>query len=224
MRFSLRGIAVAFSSNTPWSRPLHAEQLSLIIRVKVILGSAAAKKIDFWLGTIHVDHSGLHAVGESMLPRWQGKRGVGVATAKMPAGAGATYNIVKNVINFPPGFDFKKPDNRAMVVHEAVHAMHDTLGAAYPISTRGGKWETKSSENEAAGYVAAALFSIYYSNPSAGQWTCPMWQEAYKLAIRVKDQPGAFIDRSLSADLRRVILKSPLYKSIKNDPMTQSFG
>ncbi|MGL4324760.1 MAG: hypothetical protein ACRCTD_12040 [Beijerinckiaceae bacterium] len=192
------------------------------------MNSPAAKKLDFWLGPIHVDHQGLTAVAESMMPRWKGERGVGVVLEKQRPGVEASYRIVSNMLSFAIGFDFKTPKARATVIHEMVHAMHDTLGARHNSSDRGGRMQTKESENEAAAYVADALFSLFEEQPApkpaAYNADKTIAQASYAIAMAIKDTPGVKVDTSMAAELRVAIMKDPVYKAIRHDPMTRSRG
>ena len=92
--------------------------------VKSVLGSPSARRIDFHLGLIHVDAAGLAAVLSLVA-----SRAIDIeVTPIMKKGVAAQYVNPTNTLRF------RRPDygatvvERAAILHECVHALHDVYG------------------------------------------------------------------------------------------------
>src|SRR6476620_11415577 len=94
--------------------------------VTSILTSPAAQKIDFYLGSVHVDGEGLRKVAKLVFMKVFGGKGIGVVEEPQPVGAGASYDTKKDYFSMPPTAGFgSTPVDRYYILHEAVHAMQD---------------------------------------------------------------------------------------------------
>jgi hypothetical protein len=91
------------------------------------------------------------------------------------------------------------------IVHESTHAIADELGRTH-----------KGVDEEAAAYVAEALYNIYSGSPfTAGTLISAA---AHNAANTIWGKPGYAIDPTQMAPLRAAILKSPAYKNLKTHP------
>ncbi len=124
--------------------------------VKKVLTSTSARKIDFRLGTIHVDAVGLGAI--NLLVSF-GQ--IAVKVRRMKPGVAALYVPSTNTLNFPRDDYGANAQERTDILHECVHALHDMFGGGSTFPKRAGFRFTPRSEDEAAAYVADALYYLY---------------------------------------------------------------
>jgi hypothetical protein len=171
-----------------------------------VLMSPSARKIDFHLGLIHVDVVGLMSVGNLILA---GAVKIDV-TRFLPQGVGAEYDNASNTLKVPSADYGARSNEKATIVHECVHALHDVYGGGF-FHPRGGSRYITASENEAAAYVAGDLYHLYETGrPLRGSDT--VFFHADKIAKRIMNQRGAFVSTEEAIALRKVIVDSPTYK------------
>jgi hypothetical protein len=173
-------------------------------RLFAVLQSPEVDRINFTLGSIKVDGPGLREVVVSLM-----LGAVHIAIKAMRAGAAAEYDTDGNTFLFPNGAFGAKDSDNAVLVHESVHAMQD-IDFGYDFSR--GDYFTLESENEAAAYVAGALYDIY-KNINRNYVAATPWGVAHVIADKIKDTPGASVSDADAANLRAVIAADPTYRS-----------
>lgn len=109
-----------------------------------VLRSSACRKIDFYVGSFHVDSAGFELVAKALDA---GKIKVLIYDA---LGNGAAYSDTKNFIGVASADVCTTALGRSLVVHEAVHALHDIR-----------KTRNDEGMNEAISYIAGALYEVY---------------------------------------------------------------
>jgi hypothetical protein len=68
-----------------------------------VLTSASAKRINFTLGSIHVDYAGFMSVFMALTSRAQGEPGIDIEFEEPTPGAGAEYGPDDDTFYFPHG-------------------------------------------------------------------------------------------------------------------------
>ncbi|MGE0422386.1 MAG: hypothetical protein AB7O88_08985 [Reyranellaceae bacterium] len=173
--------------------------------VKNVLSSPAARRIDFHLGTINVDAAGLATIHNLVA--------VGTIPVKVEAmrsGVAAQYRNSTNSLMFPRESFGANAQERCDILHECIHALHDMYGGGSYYPQRGGSRFTPRSENEAAAYVADALFYRYETG--GVQPGGSIIQIAAQIAGRIANKRGAFVTTAEARALRVAVVLDPTYK------------
>jgi hypothetical protein len=185
-----------------------------------ILTSPAAQKIDFYLDGFHVNGAGFAFVALALAPKPVGVRGLGIRIGHVSPGAEANYDTIANRYEFPTADYGKSPFQRTCILHESVHALRDCSGPK--IRTSFGAIKTTSASDEAAAYIAGALFHIYDAPPGSGSAT-PDWAEtdeiyatAHVIAEGIYSKPGFAVPPGEAKSLRDAVTNS--YGFIKKNP------
>jgi hypothetical protein len=179
--------------------------------------SPSAQKIDFTLGSVHVDGSGFASVYYALVKYATSQHGgIGAEVGGVPPGAAAGYDNANNVFKFPHArFGASDENERMSLIHECVHAMQD-IAAGMPRSPPGSR-PTTQSENEAAAYIAAMLFLIY-ENPGVRLSYPPSadkhWIKALEIAYKIENAKGAHVSDVDAIILRIWISLHPVYRSV----------
>ena len=188
-----------------------------------LLMSDAAQKIDFYLDRFHVDGSGLMFVAIALLSKPKGQRGMSIRVGHVDPGAEATYDPATNTFDFPTATYGTTPFQRMSIIHECVHALRDSYGKQLRTST--GPAKTLSLSDEAAAYLAGALFHIYDTTPTGTTPTKPSWASnvaifgvAHTLGLKMSTQSGYAVTPQDSKALRDTIMNNPTYKFLKKNP------
>lgn len=178
-----------------------------------VLSSPSARKIDFHLGLIHVDVVGLMAINNLIVVG-----AVRIEVARfLEHGVGAEYDDSTNTLKVPRSDYGATSDEKATIVHECVHALHDVYGGGH-FHPRGGSRYITKNENEAAAYVAGCLYHLYATGkPLRGKST--IFHYAATIAQRV-NQRGAFVSTEEVTKLRRIIADDPVHKIGFQTPST----
>jgi hypothetical protein len=121
-------------------------------------------------------------------------------------GSAAQYGSGDNTYTFPNVARLSTAAGE--ILHESVHVMQD-VGGGKVISERGSMFVT-DSENEAAAYVAGALFLIC-SGGKLGEGSPNLALQALSIAQSIKDTPGAVVPKSDADILRVLIVTHPVY-------------
>jgi hypothetical protein len=179
------------------------DQTTLQNKLFAILQSPEAQRIDFTLGSIKVDGKGLMEVVTSLMLGT-----LHIVTMRMDPGAAAQYNTSSNTFEFPNAAFGALATDESSILHECVHALQD-IDYGYDFSR--GDYFTMESENEAAAYVAGCLYDCYKLPNSV--YTSAVWIAAQKIAVKIKDSPGAVVSEADTRTLRGVIAADPVYKS-----------
>ncbi len=175
--------------------------------VKGVLNSPSARRIDFHMGLIHVDAAGLHAI--------RGLLAAGIVRVKVVPSTdrdvAALYNYAANTLKFPRADYGANAKEKSDILHECIHALHDIYGAGYYHSRGGSRFMTES-EDEAAAYVADALYYWYETGRVQGSAADPIFVKAGAIARRIKDLRGAYVTTAEAIDLRQAIVGDDAYR------------
>ncbi len=178
----------------------------ILATVKDVLISPSARKIDFHMGLMHVDAASLLAIRGLIIARI-------VRVKVMPmsgSNVAAAYNNAANTLKFPREDYGKDAKEKSDILHECIHALHDVYGAGYYHSRGGSRFMTES-ENEAAAYVADALYYWYETGTVQGSAADPIFVKAGAIARRIKDLRGAYVSTAEAIDLRQAIVDDDAY-------------
>lgn len=175
-------------------------QQSLRSLIGTILMSPAAQKIDFKLDNIHVNGSGLSYVALALLSKPDKGGGMHIRITKLSAGLEAQYHPEINTYIFPYENYGSTRFQRQTIVHESVHALRDAFGPK--VLTRAGRVRTIKVSEEAAAFVAGALFDVY-DTPNTANSVSPPWavggspyDVAYGIALRIASNDGVDVTAS----------------------------
>lgn len=168
--------------------------------IYTVLTSPGARKIDFWLGSVHVDEAGFRSVIDAI-----DCGSIKIVVEPQPTGALASYSGAQ--FSFPNATFGLTPKNRSAILHEAVHAIQDIAGGTI-WSPRGSVFTTET-ENEAAAYVAGALLDIYEGR--AAPAAPPQYPAAALIAGMLKDVKGGAVSELAADSLRLIIATRPVY-------------
>lgn len=172
-----------------------------------ILLSPAAQKIDFRLGSIHVDGAGLGEVAASTYFAVLGFKGVKVVQERQSEGSGGSYDNKTNTLSLPNTRRFGTSTyDKMTIVHEAIHAMHDMAGSTW-FSERGSMFTT-AAENEAAAYVGGALYTLYSSSET---FTKSPHDLAFAIAKSIAGRRGASVPSAQAKRLMETICELNIY-------------
>jgi hypothetical protein len=127
--------------------------------IGTIVMSDAAQKVDFYLDKMHVDGSGLSYVALALASKPRGGRGLSIAVGGLGPHAEASYDPSTNTFKFPKVNYGTVPFERMTIFHESVHVWRDSVGRT--VATSSGKVKTRDVSEEAAAFLAGALFFLY---------------------------------------------------------------
>ena len=167
-----------------------------------VLGSATARKIDFRIGSIGVNGTGL--------ARIQGLVALGTISTRvvpMEPGVGAQYDPGANTLEFPSDVFGTTPWERCTIVHECIHALHDMYGGGSYHPQQGGSRFTPRSENEAAAYIGGALYYLYETGTALTGTA--IFDNAAVIAQRIANRRGALVTTAEARALRLAIVLHP---------------
>lgn len=173
--------------------------------VKDVLTSTSARRIDFHLGTIHVD-----AVGLMVISHFVSFGRIAVKVAPMAPGVAAQYDPGANTLEVPRDNYGANAKERSDILHECVHALHDMFGGGSMFPKRAGSLLTPRSENEAAAYVADALYYSYETGGGA-QSGNDILDFAAVIARRIANRRSALVTDAEARWLRLAIVRHPVY-------------
>jgi hypothetical protein len=202
----------------------NAQTQALRTMMSSLLMSDAAQQIDFYLDRLHVDGSGFSFVALALLPKPQGQHGFSIRVGHVNPNAEATYQPANNTFDFPTANYGTTPFQRSSIIHECVHALRDCFGGQLRTST--GLIRTLSLSDEAAAYVAGALFHINDTTPAGAPTpSAPPWTQgdvvfgnAHTIAVKHWKTRGYAVDPSDAKNLRDAIMNDPVYKFLKSNP------
>jgi hypothetical protein len=109
-----------------------------------VLRSSACRKIDFYVGSFHVDSAGFELVAKAL------DTGKIKVVIYEELADGAAYSEKLNVIGVASADVCTTALGRSLVVHEAVHALYDLRKLSFDPAT-----------GEATSYISGALFESY---------------------------------------------------------------
>ena len=200
----------------------------MINRIATILGSKAVLKIDFQLDQTRVIGSGLVKVLVYVNLKQAGQAGIKIKFGPMSDDVAAYYDPRRNVFNFRRASYGQTDFQRMTIVHECVHAWLDvrmpTIRTEYD-AVAVALMTTTHLSDEAAAYVAGALFFIYEITLAGGtpalpdKWkSFPIYVEAYRIATKIMNRPGVTVPAADANALKKMIIDSGDYPSIASDP------
>jgi len=212
------------------------DRAALRRRICDILFSAPCQRIDFnypyghgfGINRFRIDGSALSFVALALASAANGDRGIKLDVRPLRDGAFAKYAPGDNVLIVPAVGFGRLPAERNAILHECVHALRDALGST--VRTVNGVMTslgaTRTLDDEAAAYIAAALFSLHESTPPGGTPARPSWVnpnkthfvQAFAIAAKIFGTPGATVAADHAAKLRKEIMSRPLYRRLKDDP------
>ena len=171
--------------------------------VKSVLSSPAARRIDFHLGLINVDAAGLAAIHNFVAAGI-----VAIRVGELKDGVAGQYSNQTNTLRFKRETYGASPFERATILHECVHALHDMYGGGY-YHPKGGSRFISASENEAAAYVADQLFYLYETGTVQNHDRIA--DVAGVIARRIMNRRGAFVTTAEATALRIAIVSNAEY-------------
>jgi hypothetical protein len=171
--------------------------------VKSVLSSPTARRIDFHLGLINVDAAGLAAIHNLVAVGT-----VAIRVGALPDGTAGQYSNDTNTLRFKREDYGADPFERATILHECIHALHDMYGGGY-YHPRGGSRFVSASENEAAAYVADQLFYLYETGTVQNHDRIA--DIAGVIARRIMNRRGAFVTTAEATALRIAIVSNATY-------------
>lgn len=167
-----------------------------IIRV---LNSPATQKINFFIGVLHITGAGYRKVVSAL-----NDGSITVKIGKPSEGAAAEFHTDEDYFLFPDRSYGFAPADLLNIVHELTHAIISHAQASLAVA---------DTSNEAAAYVAGALWNLHAGSPIARESfvTAPLIVQANVIADRIKNQPGALVSTEELARLRAFIAINPVY-------------
>jgi len=186
-----------------------AETIHLRQVVQSLVMSNSAQKIDFWIGSIHVDGNGFASVQFALTKQAAGYGSMTIEIGGVAKGADLSYNIDDNAFHFPHARYGATDKEQMLIIHECVHAMLD-IAAGTPLPL--GAVPITKSENEAAAYIAGCLFWIYeHGGPDTPTPEHVIWIKAFEIADKIKNVKGAHVSAVDALSLRGLISVHPVY-------------
>ncbi|MEJ1158892.1 hypothetical protein [Prosthecomicrobium sp. N25] len=183
---------------------MSSPQQARAVIVKTLL-SQAVQRIDFSLSTISIDGAAYRALASLVAANE-----IGVVVEAQDKGVGASYKVSSNDISLSPHFNDADVMQLSYLVHECAHAIHDIYGASGIDTRRGSRTYTTNSEDEAAAYIAGALYYVHAGGPAPVGWH-PHWQKAYTIAKSLVGRKGVKIPFHDEMHLRSLIAVRPVY-------------
>jgi hypothetical protein len=188
--------------------------------LKVLLSLPAAK-IDFWAHGMHASGGGYVMVWYYISQGWIKLRLVRIPS-QIPKDAEAQYDPGTHTLWFRRDTYGSRPEERAAILHECTHALRDIM--ASPVFRKEGMYGSNivgqlHFDNEAAAYIAGALFYIYdngVKQPAAEGDESDIFAAANAIADGLKDKKGARVDETAFSDLRDKVSLNPTYAAIAN--------
>ena len=207
-----------------------SERTELRKFVQHILLSTACQKVSFKYDGREYHGFGFAAIAQAMNPRSGAMGHIEVDVRPLKPGVGAFYDPARNIMVFPPPAALfgLTPAERAVIVHESVHAIRDGWGVKPTAGARFQPGGSRAINDEAAAFIAGALYDIHWQTPGETMTpTRPAWSQnlthpfgiAWTLAEKIWKTPGAMVGDSDAAPLRAAITSlSPTYDHIKAHP------
>jgi hypothetical protein len=177
--------------------------------VKRVLSSPSARRVDFHLGLINVDAAGLAAIHNLVAVGT-----IPIKIVEMKGFAGQYFNEF-NTLKFPRENYGADPFERATILHECVHALHDIYGGG-TYHPKGGSRFVSASENEAAAFVADQLYYLYETGTVQNH--DHIADAAGVIAKRIMNRRGAFVTTAEATALRVAIILHKGYDFGFNTP------
>lgn len=171
-----------------------------------VLSSPAAQKIDFRIGSIHVNGAGLARIRSLVAVGT-----ISTNVVPMDPGVGAQYVPGANTLEFPSAVFGTTPEDKCTIVHECIHALHDIYGGGSYHAQQGGSRFTPRSENEAAAYIGGALYYLYETG--AALTGTAIFDNAAVIAQRIANRRGPALVTTAEANALRlaIVLHPRLY-------------
>jgi len=207
-----------------------AQQLAgLRALVRRTLLSPACQKISFDFAYSHgygynrnrIDGWALSHIAMALDVRPADGRGIRIGVARITKpGQDASYSSVNNALHFPSAAYGATMEERALIVHECVHAYRDALGMKSRINGAAANalGRTRGVQEEAEAYIAQMLYSLYESTPTGGTpdraalaGSDSLFDAAFDIAVKVWQTPGALVGVGDHAELRKAILADKGY-------------
>jgi hypothetical protein len=163
-----------------------------------ILRSAAAQRIDFSIGYLHITGAGLRRVADDV-----DRGSIAIEIGGVPPGAGAAYSP-DGKFYFPDRSYGFQASEEMDIVHEATHA----LVAVY---RRGRIWPPDTLD-EAAAYLSEALYNVYRGSPVTDvSLVLPQQIQASLIANSIQAHAGALVPARDEGLLRAFVASRPVY-------------
>jgi hypothetical protein len=165
-----------------------------------LLRSPSVQKIDFFIGYMHINGAGYLRVADAVA-----NGSIGLFVGGVSAGAAAEFSPPGRFFRFPEGTYGLNRSDESDMVHESTHALR---ALTY---TRQSQMLIAATQNEAAAYVAGALYDLYVGSPN-GSFQ-PIFIKAAQIAQSIKDRKGALVSPQDEANLRAFIAFHPVYSN-----------
>lgn len=152
-------------------------------RFAAILTSAACRRIDYWLGGLHVTGGGLATVARALELGGADGKGITITVSPTDANIAASYYTGVNELNVPSE-SWASTDRfeKLSIVHEAIHALRDMQGVNVMWNNK--PYRPKHMTDESAAYLGGCLYDIYWQQDCLGTVSeSPPWLADRKAAI-----------------------------------------
>jgi hypothetical protein len=173
---------------------------ALVKSCAIILLSPFCQMIDFYWRGQQINGQGFRAVTLALMDAR-----IGVKKIKMEKGVGAKYNFDRHVMMLRLNIDFTDFETQMQIAHEGAHAMQDIQAAG----------DRSRLDEEAAAYVAGALYNVYYPKFKNGSYHFTprgaIFETAHKVAQRIALNRHEMIDPILMSPLQDAIRLHPVY-------------
>lgn len=172
--------------------------MSLSNDVIGILKDEHARSMDFFIAGLHVNGSGLGEVAKEI-----GDGGIAVCANEGLKTAGR-YRATRDELQVKSDLGVDDMANRALIVHEAVHALSDMRSA-----------KMTDMQAEAAAFIAQALYQLKYRKGKKWKSTVAIFAAALDVVIakKLNEQTGVTVAWDDYTELRKAIQEDPNYKS-----------
>jgi hypothetical protein len=165
-----------------------------------LLRSPLVQKIDFFIGYMHISGAGYSRVADAVA-----NGSIKLFVGGVPAGAAAAFYPGDRFFRFPDGTYGLTRSDEADMVHESTHAIR---ALTY---TRQSMMLIPDTQNEAAAYVADALYTLYSGSSNSSPQ--PIFIKADQIAQSIKDRKGAMVSPQDEANLRAFVAFHPVYSN-----------
>jgi hypothetical protein len=215
----------------------------MYFRIAYLLKSEAAARVQFQLDQeVIVGYAAYELVRTYLyFEQFDMTDGIKIRFGHVPPGAAAAYYDGSNTLDFPDPFSGSNEFERQAIIHECTHAYIDARvptprvvkganGTLIATNFRPHPYQmTTDLTDEAVAHVAGPLFHLHEKTldgkpPTAPYWATPpclpVFETAFKIALKIMNQPGAIVPADDVKQLKADILATPgpAYSDLRANP------